>query len=1379
LYTGLSVTARGSETSSATISSSLNPSSSGTNVTFTASVAGVSPSGIPTGIVNLFDGTVLVTSGILDSSGQTRLPTNQITAGSRSITAQYLGDATYQGSTSPVLTQVVTGQPPTISSISLSVGYQGTTMTKCLAGANLLGVSSVTFSGTGVVASITNGGSDYIWISIVIAADAPATVRNITVTTPAGSYTATGLFTVLQTKAPVISGLYPGMGAPGTSKSAKICGLNMLGTTSVSFSGTGVTGSISDYSQECVGVNIQIASNASLGIRSLTLTNAYGTSQPFTGFRVANQTTISATWKLRSYLSDSRTGTNAAATSADLIGSKIYASHGTRDTYSALLSIYDIATNTWTHGGTAAPDATVARAQGAGGTALGRHYAIGGFTGPSVTAAVESFDPSTHTWSSRTSMSVARARLGGAGLNNKIYAIGGNTGSTLFDQETIVGANEVYDPGTNAWMTLAPLPTPVTGNSATIGYNGKIYVFGGLGAAGISNLVQIYEVATNTWTAGTPMPTPRFNAMAGMLNGQIVVFGGSVSSRYDANGLPVQYDPTQITEIYDPASDTWAAGPDMKTTFGSGGQGATFNSTQIYAVAGPDPSQLQVFDASADQQPWISTYMIDRGMQGTSIYATYTISGLAKATSMVFTGTGVTAEIQPESTSTNVRVIISIAPTAPIGQRQISVNTATGSSGLSPGFSVTAKGNGNAASSITVSSSANPSIYGNPVYFNFRVTGESPSGAPTGFVNLLDGTKMIGSGWIANSISIDYLSIGSHVLFAQYLGDTVYQDSTSPVLLQVVEGEAPSIRSLSPNGAYQGAMISATVSGSNLFAASSVTFSGTGVTATIGPGGTVTSLPITITVAPDATASARTMTVTTPGGSSTSWAIFSVIRPGAPTITNVIPAVRSPSITDFVYILGTNMLGATSVSFSGTGVTGSVWGSSSSSATVLVSVASDAPLGVRSLTISNTYGTSESYTGFTVANRTSMPVTWKLRSFFNDQRTGLFFNSPSVDLIGTKIYASHGARGACNALLSVYDIITNTWTHGGTTAPDAAVPRCGQGAGGTAFGMHYGIGGSTGLGATAAVEAFDPSTGTWSTRTSLSGARVAFGGASLNNKIYAIGGSNLYSLNPSKTIYSTNEVYAPLTNAWTKLAPLPTPVTANTSTVGLNGKIYVVGGLSASGVSNLVQIYDIASNTWALGTPIPTPRFYAYAGVLSGQVVVFGGLRPAYDAYGAIYGYGALNSTEIYDPISNTWTLGPDLQRYSFDGGTGMTFNDTQVFAVSGGDFIQVLDATTDPQPAISSITMTSGRQGSSLSAVINGSGLSGATSIVFTGTGITAMVQPGGTSTSVPVMINITSTASTGQQQFSINTPTGSSSLFTGFTVIGGKKRSGQITAE
>ena len=84
------------------LGSSLNPSSSGQTVTFTATV---SPS-TATGTVTFFDGSTSLGSGTL-SSGRATLSTASLTAGTHSVTASYGGNTSYNGSGSAILLQTV------------------------------------------------------------------------------------------------------------------------------------------------------------------------------------------------------------------------------------------------------------------------------------------------------------------------------------------------------------------------------------------------------------------------------------------------------------------------------------------------------------------------------------------------------------------------------------------------------------------------------------------------------------------------------------------------------------------------------------------------------------------------------------------------------------------------------------------------------------------------------------------------------------------------------------------------------------------------------------------------------------------------------------------------------------------------------------------------------------------------------------------------------------------------------------------------------------------------------------------------------------------------------------------------------------------------
>jgi hypothetical protein len=91
---------------STVVTSSLNPSTHGTAVTFTAQVESAT-AGIPTGSVTFKDGTTALAVRTLGGAGKATFTTSSLSVGSHSITAVYGSDANYIRSTSPVLTQQV------------------------------------------------------------------------------------------------------------------------------------------------------------------------------------------------------------------------------------------------------------------------------------------------------------------------------------------------------------------------------------------------------------------------------------------------------------------------------------------------------------------------------------------------------------------------------------------------------------------------------------------------------------------------------------------------------------------------------------------------------------------------------------------------------------------------------------------------------------------------------------------------------------------------------------------------------------------------------------------------------------------------------------------------------------------------------------------------------------------------------------------------------------------------------------------------------------------------------------------------------------------------------------------------------------------------
>jgi len=186
---------------------------------------------------------------------------------------------------------------------------------------------------------------------------------------------------------------------------------------------------------------------------------------------------------------------------------------------------------------------------------------------------------------------VRQASVTATAPDGKIYHVGG-LGYPLQRSErdprgthkwSLLAAMEVFDPATHTWTERAPMQRARQLFAGTFGRDGRLYVFGGYGHAGSVRAsdsdseerfleaakemkflgrnaltsTEIYDPATDTWIAGAPMPYGR-NAMGAALgaDGRIYVVGGAVS--YSS---PV---PRADVFVYDPAKDRWEIGPRLR-----------------------------------------------------------------------------------------------------------------------------------------------------------------------------------------------------------------------------------------------------------------------------------------------------------------------------------------------------------------------------------------------------------------------------------------------------------------------------------------------------------------------------------------------------------------------------------------------------------------------------------------------------------------------------------------------------------------------------------------------------------------------------------------------------------------------------------------------
>ena len=122
-----------------------------------------------------------------------------------------------------------------------------------------------------------------------------------------------------------------------------------------------------------------------------------------------------------------------------------------------------------------------------------------------------------------------------------------------------------------------------------------------------------------------------------------------------------------------------------------------------------------------------------------------------------------------------------------------------------------------AATTTALTSSANPSIYGNAVTFRATVTsavGAPPNGEPVSF---MVGTTVLGTAALSSgtaSFSISTLAVGTHAVKAVYGGDASFAPNTSTALHQSVAKAASTtalVSSLNPSLVGQSVTFTATV----------------------------------------------------------------------------------------------------------------------------------------------------------------------------------------------------------------------------------------------------------------------------------------------------------------------------------------------------------------------------------------------------------------------------------------------------------------------------------------------------------------------------------------------------------------------------------------
>jgi sugar lactone lactonase YvrE len=834
-----------------TLASSANPSTTGQSVTFTVTVNSAA-----TGTAQFLDGgTVLGTVPV--SSGAAAFSTSTLTLGTHSITATYSGDATYLGSTSALLTQTINKIATTTALTSApnpSIAGSGVTFTATVTPAAATGtiqfLDGTTVLGTGTLASgsatfttstLTPGTHSVTAVYSGDASNAASTSAGVSQSvklSPGLTLTSSqNPSTVGQTVA-FTANLNPA--ATGTVQF--LDGTAVLATVTVSsgaatFSTSALTQGAHSITAAYGGDSNYMSSTSSALTQTVNLTATTtaltSTQNPaLVGGAVSFIATVSPA---------TATGTVQFLDGSTVLGTGTLSNGSASFTTSSLTQGAHTITAVYSGDTADAASTSAALSQSmklsAGMTAginpspgvTGQNVTLTANVAAAATGTVTFTDGSTvlatvtvasgATSYSTTSLSQGSHTLGIGYSGDATYM-----GQSVTVSETVLGATSIsvasnVNPaatGQTVTFTATVTPTAATGNVQF--YDGQ-------------NLVA--TVALSGGTAGYSISTLTTGSHAITAN---YLGSSTYTSSFSSNTV------TEVVKTNTSVALASAPNPSLA------GAAVTFTAivtpaTATGAVQFLDGTAVLGTAALANGSASLSTSALAQGAHSiTAIYsgdANDTSSTSAALSQTVKVAPGMTAGVSPSPAMVGQTVVITaninagatgtvtftdgstVLATVPVASGAASYSTTSLTQGL---HTLGASYSGDAtymsgsatvsetvlgATSISVTSTANPSAAGQNVTFTATVT----PAAATGNVQFYDGQNLVAtvalSGGTA-AYSTSTLTAVTHSIKANYLGSATYAASFSSTLIQVVKTNASVALASAPNPSVVGAAITFT-----------------------------------------------------------------------------------------------------------------------------------------------------------------------------------------------------------------------------------------------------------------------------------------------------------------------------------------------------------------------------------------------------------------------------------------------------------------------------------------------------------------------------------------------------------------------------------------
>jgi hypothetical protein len=335
--------------------------------------------------------------------------------------------------------------------------------------------------------------------------------------------------------------------------------------------------------------------------------------------------------------------------------------------------------------------------------------------------------------------------------------------------------------------------------------------------------------------------------------------------------------------------------------------------------------------------PTVSTIVPSSGSTAGGTSVTITGTNLSSTTSVTFGGTAATSVTVGSSTQ-----VTAVTPAHAAGTVDVVVTTSGGNSTSTGGFTFVAP----APTITTVAPSLGSALGGTTV----TITGTNFTGASAATF----GGTAVTSLTVISAAQVR-VTTPAHAAGTVDVAVTTPGGTTTKTAGYTYVVPLPTVASVAPTSGSTLGGTAATITGTNLTGATAVSFGGTAATAFT----VVSPTQITATT-PAHAAGAVNVVVTTPGGNGTKTGGFTYVSV-VPTISAIEPAAGPTVGGTSLMITGTNLTGATAVTFGGTAATSFTV----DSATTIAVTAPSHAAGAVDVAVTTPDGTATSTGGFT------------------------------------------------------------------------------------------------------------------------------------------------------------------------------------------------------------------------------------------------------------------------------------------------------------------------------------------------------------------------------------------------------------------------------